>query len=936
MVLRYRAAAAFRHRTCREAHGVSPSGTAERNGGTRQGVSNGRMQDEPPGPDERRQGGRTARLLRWLTVLGLVAALVAGFMALLRRAAPATQFLAGALSRVLDRPVEIDEARVHIGTTVEITLRGVRVLDSEAPGNPPLFEVERADAHQSWPRLLAGQIVPVEWKMERPVLRWREGSRGGSRSFDIPRASVRITDGRIEWTRPGARVPLVVEDLAVDVRPVGFARDIGGRVAGRVHEGTRLLGQLDLELRGWIDDLALHGDLVDVDLSLLPAAPLSLRGRARGSIALRQRDATVEAQADLSAEAMEIIVPGIDRTLAPEESRARLAATWRPDELDLRIDSLVIDDLRAQGDVHLRTGEKGRLRASLRAEPFEPAKSRTRIDPLRLLALRFATFERIDRGIEAGRVEDLRVDVDVALDRLARVLSFQTRPAASELSLYLRARDGVFRPDPDTSALERIRGELGIRGNVIEAQRIEIERDGKPLPRIDVRIDGMDRLTHLPREERKIPRGPGASLDGLDATAASFTRSNGEPAAEIGLRVRDAEMYYTPLLLPLRDASARLRFPPGQIVIEEGHGVFGGAPARFGFVWDRAKSHITVDVTYLDGEAPAPPPGWAVPDGREGPRFWLGGSVEMDRLPLGPWTANEVTARARATGSEIELTEVRGVAAGGSLAAHGTVSIADRSGGTYGFDLEIEDADAGPSLEPFYGADAITGQLGVRGRVEGRLVPEWSFAREGSAALSLRARQGTLTKLPVLVVLARLPSLQGVRGLLGRPLPYDDIDVELELAEGRLGVRDFRLLGPELRILAGGHITLTSKPPEADMLVALLFLETVDRVIGSLPIVRNLMLGKDENLIGLYLRLTGPWAEPQASIVAPGAMQTAIDWATTIVGGSIKQLLRLNPFGSRSQTSPPTAEPPTPPSPDATAEPEDNDEDPSPSQGQDP
>jgi hypothetical protein len=77
------------------------------------------------------------------------------------------------------------------------------------------------------------------------------------------------------------------------------------------------------------------------------------------------------------------------------------------------------------------------------------------------------------------------------------------------------------------------------------------------------------------------------------------------------------------------------------------------------------------------------------------------------------------------------------------------------------------------------------------------------------------------------------------------------------------------------------------------MTVALLFLQTIDWVIGQLPIVGDLILGKDSNLFALYFRLEGPWLTPTARLVTPEAIQTPTDWATKVIGGGMAQLKKL-------------------------------------------
>ena len=85
------------------------------------------------------------------------------------------------------------------------------------------------------------------------------------------------------------------------------------------------------------------------------------------------------------------------------------------------------------------------------------------------------------------------------------------------------------------------------------------------------------------------------------------------------------------------------------------------------------------------------------------------------------------------------------------------------------------------------------------------------------------------------------------------------------------------------------------------MVMAFLFLQTVDRMIGTLPVVGNCVLGDDQSLVSLYFHLDGPWEDPRVRPVTPEAVQAA-GWAVNLVADSANQLFRF--IFPRSQQPP--------------------------------
>ena len=70
-------------------------------------------------------------------------------------------------------------------------------------------------------------------------------------------------------------------------------------------------------------------------------------------------------------------------------------------------------------------------------------------------------------------------------------------------------------------------------------------------------------------------------------------------------------------------------------------------------------------------------------------------------------------------------------------------------------------------------------------------------------------------------------------------------------------------------------------------------LPSVDRVIDQVPLVGDIVLGKDKSLIGFAVHITGNWDEPEVQVLAPSAIQKASGWARELIGSGAGQIRRI-------------------------------------------
>jgi hypothetical protein len=244
----------------------------------------------------------------------------------------------------------------------------------------------------------------------------------------------------------------------------------------------------------------------------------------------------------------------------------------------------------------------------------------------------------------------------------------------------------------------------------------------------------------------------------------------------------------------------------------------------------------------------------------------------------------------------------------------GRVALGDAARAPYTFSFNVKGFDCAPHVGHFGLPErSVTGIAHVKGVVSGTMRAGGDFATEGALDVGVALKDGSIAQLPGLVAIARLPSLSGVSGLLGKPLPYNSLIVDLKLEQGRLALTEGKLLGPELRILAEGEIDLNTRRKQTDVIVALLFLKTLDTVLGTLPIVRNVMLGKNQNLLALYVRLEGPQDDLTVTPLPPETVRNVVGFASESVMKGVRALGRLIPIGRGDDGAAPETTAPTPP-----------------------
>ena len=94
-------------------------------------------------------------------------------------------------------------------------------------------------------------------------------------------------------------------------------------------------------------------------------------------------------------------------------------------------------------------------------------------------------------------------------------------------------------------------------------------------------------------------------------------------------------------------------------------------------------------------------------------------------------------------------------------------------------------------------------------------------------------------------------------------IPYTAIDLVGRLENGRLRSESLTLDAQSLGMVVSGEVGVV-RPYDAEAVVGLFFLRTLDSLINRVPVLNRVILGQDDNLVGAYFAITGDWPELEA------------------------------------------------------------------------
>jgi hypothetical protein len=846
-------------------------------------------------------------------------------------------------------PVSIGSVRPYFGWGVGLEIADLSVL-ATAPG-------ARLDADRVWVTVSARRLLRGELEARRvdargvhvaaietpdgalvPAvferLRAREGRDDAPapslRSIASSLPAISIQDATLEVRRAdGAALAARLFELALAHDPLGGPPAL--RASGRLERspapdpGGRDAGTFELDVV--LDDPKPRGTLAmtELDLGALDpawAAPLELRGRLSGVASWMPAEAGGALEVELLGSKLRA------RRNGDPDAKARLGRTRLRARVELGADRIAVQDLSWSADDQTVSAHGALEGAGTEAATLVGALDAQALDLaqigawLRVATAKGSTSREKVGALRAGDVSTLAISAErFPIGRLLEVLRTRA-PATRELSREVvgwldgvRIAANVRGVELRLGAGDPIRsleGSFGIESHLLRIENARARIGDRPLPGLTLVVDGIPAMVEALREGALPPPVP--SLPGriaLDRWIESKKRP-GSPPRWRRIEVKADWIEHPALLRALEEVTATLAPASPGVHIRDAKGYWGGVPftgtgSFYGGVNSRVEVRVAMSLPRRTGRRRADGEAW----GRV--RF------RADLEKLGDFQGEWLQGVAQGVGDRVQLR--RGEA---RLRPRGDMK------GTVDLDLSHEDTVpyrarielANGSLSDLMydlkmdGA-AARGTTDVDAELAGELrldVPVLAAMR-GSG--DLRLRGGEINKrMNVLFSIAQVSdTLNPFRSR--ETIPYDEITAPLVLADGFARTEAFALEGPALRMVGTGQVDLVNEPHATEAVIGVFFFRTLDRVIGIFPLLNRMLLGPDDNLVSTYFAVSGPWADPKASLIptksiASGPASFVLEGLPAFVRGglsTIERVLTRAPDTSGSATPPSQAAP---------------------------
>jgi hypothetical protein len=256
---------------------------------------------------------------------------------------------------------------------------------------------------------------------------------------------------------------------------------------------------------------------------------------------------------------------------------------------------------------------------------------------------------------------------------------------------------------------------------------------------------------------------------------------------------------------------------------------------------------------------------------KDGKSAWKAAVVTWDGLR---WSnaSGAVTFGHRGIDITVAKADLCGLRCTGSVYSHAGLI-------TNSFRFWADKADLASTLKCLWGKDAhIEGDflLDAGMRAEGTKDP---LKEDSSGSLLFVSRNGRIYRW---TLLSRLFDMLNVIGLFKGNFPdftqkgfeYNQFVITGELRDGYLYLNEFVIDGPSLKIVGKGRVDIAGG--EADIVLLLAPLKTVDTVMSHIPIVGRIITGKSGTFISVPFSVTGPLANPTVTVLPPEAVGSGL------------------------------------------------------------
>ena len=145
----------------------------------------------------------------------------------------------------------------------------------------------------------------------------------------------------------------------------------------------------------------------------------------------------------------------------------------------------------------------------------------------------------------------------------------------------------------------------------------------------------------------------------------------------------------------------------------------------------------------------------------------------------------------------------------------------------------------------------------IKGFDEG-LLDFYSSEKDGESISTLKIYDFKLKELPVLTKILTLASLQGIADILsGEGIRFNEFEMNFKNKGNLMTIDEIYAIGPAISILLNGYV---EKNTLISLRGTLVPATTLNKVIGSLPFIGNILVGKKtgEGVFGVSFKIKGP------------------------------------------------------------------------------
>ena len=243
--------------------------------------------------------------------------------------------------------------------------------------------------------------------------------------------------------------------------------------------------------------------------------------------------------------------------------------------------------------------------------------------------------------------------------------------------------------------------------------------------------------------------------------------------------------------------------------------------------------------------------------------------LKTERFAFGGYTWMPLHADVSFDKEGVSIQALRGSVCG--VSTLGSLRISDQ-----GMELEARPFALNQDLEPLIQCFTdkrtdITGVYTLNGKVKSKAKAE-DILRSLQGDVQFTAHDGQIL---YFLTLARIFSFLSVTGLLRGKLPdfssegflYDSINLDGEIRDGKLMIREFLIDGRQVDLSASGEVDLANQRLDVKVLVAPF--KTVDALVRLIPPLSYVFGG---NLIIVPVRVSGDTRDPKVTVLSPSAV----------------------------------------------------------------